>query len=126
MKDDHMGKKVRSVLERLLNEGIKPHAKEIATIAADGDVAIVVFEPGAGAARAAREAGWDGKAGVLRMSPEFRQQLIEAADAVTAAWLDRDAGGAARMFVFAGCGTLLVNYAPRRAHRPGWGVGVGF
>ena len=114
MSDDSM-----KLLNRILDEGIKPYTEELAPIIADGDVAIVVFEPADDVKPALRAAGWDGRAHVLRMPNGYRKRLARSSDAVTRAWLTRSAsvsGSAGRIFLFVQRGTLLVNFSPERGY----------
>jgi hypothetical protein len=111
-----------AALNRLLEEGIKPHARTLAEIAAAGNVAIVVFDLAADddlLQAAARAAGWDGRTAVFPMARDYKEQLAMEGDAVTAAWLTREpspdpSSRVLRIFVFTGRATFLVNYVPGR------------
>jgi hypothetical protein len=111
-------------LDRLLNEGIKPHADTLAEISAAGEIAIVVYDLAADdpqVQEAARAAGWDGSTAAFPMARDYRAQLATNGDAVTAAWLLQEPSAdperrVGRVFVFTGHGTLLVNFTPGR----GW------
>ena len=101
------------LLERLLTDGIQPHAGTIAQIVSDGGIAVVVFEPGPRITKVARQIGWDKyTAPVVRMPDAFRFDLAMA-DTGTRRWLKRPADGGGRLFVMSGDGTLLVNITER-------------
>jgi len=107
-------KRSEVVWRRLLNEGVKPYAEELAPILAAGKIAIVVFEPNESAKPVFRAMGWDGKAAVFPMSNAVRERLAKI-DTVTAAWVNRKPKPTVgRLFVCSGIGTLLVNSAPGR------------
>jgi hypothetical protein len=96
---------MNQALERILEQGIKPHADAIAPIVIDGEgVAVVVFEPALEAVTAAQHYGWDGKAKVFKLDARKAQ-----GDSITARWFS--SGRPGRIFVISGKGTLLVNYA---------------
>src|SRR5512138_3474120 len=109
-------------LARIINQGLRPHAPELATIGFSGDVAVVVFEPGEDAKQTARAVGWDGEGAVFRLSAEGRRTLegsTAAADPRFAKWLRRKlepAAPVARILVLTGDETLLVNYGAQQ----GW------
>ena len=107
------GKTVK-ILDRLLDEGIKPHATEIAEIVADGDLAALMFEPSEQAKQAVQSLGWDGQAAAFKVAGERAKalavQLRKVGDTATAAWLERKQPG--RILVFTGDGTLCVNFQP--------------
>ncbi len=104
--------------DRLLDLGIKPHAEEIAAIAAKGDVAVVVFEPDPSIADALNTIGWDGESHVFRLSNNAKRRLVAGLDKVTMRWLNRKAG--VRVFLFVQGGNLLVNLDER-----GWFIEPG-
>lgn len=101
---------------RMLEGGIKPHAEQIVQIAAEGDAAVVVWEPREVVKPALRAAGWDGKAAVFRMSPMFRKRFAKNCDAVSAGWLANDSGPerTVKVFLFAQGATFLLNWTRAR------------
>lgn len=110
-----MARTAKEALARLLDVGIKPHTAALAETAAAAGVSVVVFEADAAGQKAARAAGWDGKAGAFRMDDAYRLRLASNSDAVTAAWLRREEPGV-RVFVFTEAASLLVNFTEGR----GW------
>jgi hypothetical protein len=103
-------------MNRLLEEGIKPHVAAIAPIAMNGGIAVVVFEPGVELQSALRNIGWDGTAAVFELSPARARAIADECanlgDRVTEAWLTRPQTG--RIFLWAQSGTLLVNFVAHR------------
>jgi hypothetical protein len=99
-------------MNRLLEDGIKPHIEAIAPIAMNGGIAVVVFEPGAELRDALRNIGWDGTAAVFELSAAragaMASESAKLGDSVTQAWLTRPRTG--RIFLWAEAGTLLVNF----------------
>ena len=98
-----------------LQAAVLPHAQAILDNAFNGQVTIVVSDPGALVRKAAQDAGWDGKAACFPMPEEFRKKLAHDSDEITAAWLERG-GQIARVFVMMGNGTFLLNFTESR----GW------
>jgi len=100
-------------MNRLLDDGIKPHVFQLSRIISDGDVAVVLFEPCEEAKEAATELGWDGQSHVFRMSNRIRRRYIEILrkkcpeDKITPRWLDSKNIG--RIFCLVTKGSLLVN-----------------
>jgi hypothetical protein len=92
-----------------LQAAVLPHAQAILDNAFNGQVTIVVSDPGALVRKAAKEAGWDGRAACFPMSEQFRKKLTNDSDAITAAWLERG-GQIARVFVMMGNGRFLLNF----------------
>src|SRR5882724_161017 len=106
------GAAAQAIYDHLLSEGIKPHAEIFEPIIMGGDVAVVMFNPGADALELAPRLGWDGKAPAFRMPSGARKRyanLIEmTGDAVSAKWLRAHRRG--RIFVMTERATFLVNY----------------
>jgi hypothetical protein len=102
-----------AVVRRILSLGVRPHAETLAPIAADGDVAVVVFEPEHAVIEVLQHMGWDGRSAVLRISGDASERwaadCARRGDAVTAQWLRRRSHGVSRIFLFAHHGTLLLN-----------------
>lgn len=96
---------------RLLEQGIKPHADELAPIMISGEVAVLAFEPDVALEPALRAVGWNARA-VFRLATRWRTRLAQGSDPVTRAWLARSGRDVGRILVFWGAGTLLVNYTP--------------
>jgi hypothetical protein len=106
------------LLSKMVEKAIIPHAEEIARIAIDGGVAVVLYQPDATARRIGRELGWDKyNAPVIRLSQEHAARLATA-DRATAKWLARTSG--VRVFVFMHGGTLLLNFGDQ-----GWSLEAG-
>ncbi|MEJ7735146.1 MAG: hypothetical protein WKG00_38910 [Polyangiaceae bacterium] len=103
-------------MNRLLDDGIKPHIEAIAPIAMNGRIAVVVFQPGAELQGALRNIGWDGTAAVFELSPArasaMAAESAKLGDSVTQAWLVEPRTG--RIFLWAQSGTLLVNFVSGR------------
>jgi hypothetical protein len=109
-------------MQRLLAQGIKPHAEEIEGVWREhGEVAVVFFElTPALREEMARAFLWNGDAAVVRMPPEVARRIVseckERGDEVTPRWLTDKRGWppwVGRIFVVAHAGaTLLVNYEP--------------
>ena len=74
-----MNERTKAFLDRLLNEGIKPHVEKIATIHAVGDVAIVFFDVET-ADDNARSFGWTG--GRSECTSMNRTRAAKFADAI--------------------------------------------
>lgn len=106
--------KSQNLLNRLLKEGIRPHADSIAPIIADGDVAVVAFEPMKTGKKALRALGWNGRDPVFRLghhhAKRMAQNLISQGDIAGGEWLARRRDG--RIFVFVQGGTLMFNLEP--------------
>lgn len=102
---------------RILAEGVKPYGRRIANVTADGSIAAVVFEPKGDVEKFARKLGWEKyhPVPVFRLSPEIMANMA-AADRVTAAWLARSDKSIARIIVFTGLGSLLLNFEPSRGY----------
>lgn len=99
-------------MDRILEQGIKPHVEAIARIGLDGDLAVVVFEPSDEAKPALAAFGWDGKP-VFSVNRTRAIKLMEKSDPVTRAWVAKKSSAECiRIFVFVHLGTLLVNYRP--------------
>ena len=98
-----------SSLMDALQAAVLPHAQAILDNAFNGQVTIVVSDPGALVRKAAQEAGWDGRAACFPMRDEFRKKLTSDSDEITAAWLERG-GQIARVFVMMGNGRFLLNF----------------
>ena len=95
-------------LDRLLNEGIKPHAETISPIHLSGGIAVVVYNwHGDDETLEACATGRGAQA--FRLPPRVKNQLRDA-DHITRAWCDRKGPG--RLFVLTGRGTFLVNFDP--------------
>jgi hypothetical protein len=103
------------LLDRLLKEGIRAHAAEIAEIAQGSDpaIAVVVFEPDERGRRALRAWGWDGEAQVFALPHECEAGLAKA-DLVTARWVARRTRDVSRIVVIVQSGTFLMNLEPGR------------
>ena len=103
-------------MNRLLDDGIKPHVEAIAPIAMKGGIAVVVFEPSAELQSALRNIGWDGAVAVFELSPArasaIADECAKLGDRVTQAWLVQPRTG--RIFLWAQSGTLLVNFVSGR------------
>ncbi len=105
------GADVTSFLERILTEGIKPHADAIARIGEAGKIAGVVFELHRGVPEdAARRLGWDGVRSTFTISRATARRTIAHADQVTAAWVEQRTPGRTQIFLMVHAGTLLVNH----------------
>ncbi len=122
--ESHRGtpQEVKEALDRLLREGIKPHAEQIAAIGLAGWIAVVVYDlaPDPETQAFARAMGWDGRTPVFRMSAAVRRRLARS-DTVTAAWLSRKpdpdpSRTIARIFVRTGLANFLVNFGPQRGY----------
>jgi hypothetical protein len=94
---------------RLIDEGIRPHAEQIASIIVDGrGIAVVVYELRVNWHEAARMMGWDGEASIFRLTRKAARRLATL-DAVTARWVNSKRPG--RILVLSGeGGTLLLNF----------------
>jgi len=99
-------------LNKLLEDGLKPHAAAIAEIAMRGDIAVVLFEPSWGGIDAARVLGRSGSEMVFAINRTRARKHLSGADHITAKWVERREKGVARVFVIMNEGTLLVNYRP--------------
>jgi len=111
---NHDLERSKAVFNRLVNEGLKPHGKEIVQICNDGDVACVVWELTSDNHEAARALGWDGVSSVFAMPNEIRIEFAKAlakdGDVAGAKWLR--ASGKNRIYCMAQTGTLLLNVNP--------------
>lgn len=67
---------MRDLLERLLEEGIKGNALQIAEIWAEEHLPVVVFELDPSRAEYARSFGWDGSTSVFQISTDARDRLV--------------------------------------------------
>src|SRR5688572_11882285 len=85
------------VLNRIRDEGIKPHTELLAKLNDAGRIIVAVFEPGELAAKAARKLGWDGTTPVFPLSLARYNHLNS--DPVTAKWLRRRVPDVMRIFV---------------------------
>jgi hypothetical protein len=108
------GPEQEKFMNRILDEGVKPHAETIAKIALNRDVAVVAFEvvddPPI-VKESLRSLGWHGEPVFALNRTRAEQMAVESAkrnDPVTAAWLRRRTMG--RIYLCTGAGTLLVNY----------------
>lgn len=102
----------RDFMNRLLDEGIKPHATTIAGIVSSGDIAGVVFDLHPDLHNDAKSWGWNGADPVFRVSNRLRkiaaQNFKAQGDAASERWFASDRRG--RIFVLVQRGTLLLNY----------------
>jgi hypothetical protein len=103
-----MGSRTSSLMDAL-QAAVLPHAQAILENAFDGQVTIVVSDPGALIRKKAQEAGWDGRAACFPMPEGFRRRLTNESDAITGAWLERG-GQIARVLVMMGKGMFLLNF----------------
>ncbi len=113
--------KSTDTMRRVMDEGIRPHSEALARIALARDVAVAVFEVNDRNKWVLRTMGWDGRAAVFPMPNDYRKRLARISDTVTAAWLTRDPANVARVFVWSGIGTILLNFALKR----GWWIEPG-
>jgi hypothetical protein len=115
--DETIDQETKDFNRRLMDEAIIPNCRELAKIALEGNIAVVVFEIDDSAKPALWGAGWDGKATVFPMLNSFRTELAQVTDAVTASWLTRQVSKRfCRMFVFFSTGSLLINFTPQRGY----------
>ena len=96
----------------LLDRGVKPHAKRIAPITEDGDIAVVVFEVSGLAEEGATSLGWDGESPVFRLSNQTRKTMAEhlrkVGDKVSANWFDEQSRDG-RIYFLVHEGAFLLN-----------------
>jgi hypothetical protein len=97
---------VFQMLERLREQALQPHAKQIGEIIGAGRIPVVVFEPPGDVVALLRALGWDGSV-VNRMTPEFIKRLARH-DGVMAGWIQRTSGPG-RILVLIHEERLLVN-----------------
>ena len=100
-----------AMLDRLLEDGIKPHAKELVEIALRGEVAVVAFEADDMARPALEALGWRERPvfGITRTRAE--KAAKGSSDHVWRAWAARPSNTSClRIFVFMHRGTLLINH----------------
>jgi hypothetical protein len=102
----------RRHMQRILDEGIKPHATRIAEVCfGNGGLAVVVFELDEKSQSGLRQHGWRGEP-VFPMPETMRRALTET-DHITGPWVAqrwRD-GDPLRILLVVHQGSLLVNYA---------------
>ena len=116
-----MTKATSELIERIVNQGIRPHAPELAVIGFSGDVAVVVFEPGEDAKETARDIGWDGESAVFRLSEQGTRALAGSGKTAMAKWLRKKfdpAAPVARVYVLTGDEPLLLNYSSNEGWYP--------
>jgi hypothetical protein len=112
---------LRSIFNRLLERGIKPNARQIASIVTHGQIAAVMFELDPENEKILRDnISWKGEA-VWRMSTKVRKAIAaacaEVGDFVGERWLlAKERKG--RIFVYWGSGTFLVNFEPGHGYWP--------
>ena len=102
------------LLERLLEEGIKPHTDAILAAHEAGGVAVVLFEPVEEHEPMFRAMGWPDRP-AFPMTPQLRRSLLDS-DPVTRRWLEVPRDGVVRIFALVHRGSLLVNYDPERGY----------
>ena len=106
-----------AALQRVLNDGIKPYASEIARTWLDGEVAVVFHMVAPAAEKVARSLGWaGGPSGCARMNRSRAESLarkLPKSDPA-ARWLGGRRPG--RIFIVSGSGTLCVNYEPQKGY----------
>jgi hypothetical protein len=115
-RDDNAPHQSQAFLDRLLEEGIKPHAMTIAIASAAGEVSVVFYDVASEfpvSVAAARALGWRG--GRSECIPLNRTHAERIADKLPSAvpsakWLRGRRPG--RIFVCTGGGSLCVNYEP--------------
>jgi hypothetical protein len=103
------------ILDRLLNEVLKPNAEELARIASRGEVAILACEPDADAREALEALRWRERPvfGITRTRGE--RMAKASTDHVWQRWAARPSNmQCLRIFVFVQSGTLLAHFTPGR------------
>jgi hypothetical protein len=110
-----------ATMNRLLEEGIKPHAEEVARICLEGGIACVVFEPGPEWQHALRSHGWNGEP-VFALPAKIRERLAKS-DHVTKRWVERKFKGGRRASRFRRDAQRIdareLHARPRLEHRAG-------
>lgn len=123
MSKEHERKETKRFMDRVLDEGIKPHAREIARRWVDGEIPIVVFEPGVETLKALPNLGWRMGESVFSMTLEHFLTTFGSVDGVTGPWATRDRSGddSVPVFLFLHDGSLLLNHTPGK----GWSLEPG-
>jgi hypothetical protein len=106
-------KEAEEILDRLLEEGIKPVAGGLAKFAAHGVIPIVVFEPGGETQRVLKLTfhGWKAGMRLIGITREEFARSFGTLDHVTEAWGSRiRPQGDVPIFMFVHDGTLLINF----------------
>ncbi len=107
--------KAERLLNKLLDEAIKPHAVKIAEIAARGEIAVVAFEPSEMGLTALETMGRRNGEPVFALNRTRAMRLLGETDPVTKRWASTLATPErAKIFVVAQKGTLLVNFESGR------------
>lgn len=108
-----MDQKAGEVLNRLLQEGIKPHARRIAELGIQGRFACVVFEPGPTAITILKAMNRHSAGPVFALS-ECEVAMLAASDQVAERWFSsRPNARKQEIFAFVQEGTPLINHEHR-------------
>jgi hypothetical protein len=110
----------QDLMDRVLEQGVKPHAAEIAAIGLSGRFACLVFEPGDLHRKVVRTWGRTGEA-VFPLSPE-QVRVLASTDRAALRWFSIPPDESKiKVFLLVHEGTLLINYEPGH----GWSVEPG-